>query len=340
MSTTINGSSTSTFPYGATFATTGGNVGIGTTTPGAKLSIVGGASGSASTYALKVSSNDGYDRLKIADDGMFTFQGGPGYSGVTMSFGNGSATLTGTLLVTAGLTTNSINQYGGGTDISIANSQWSATNFNVNIGGSAYLQNVFFKNSTATTMDVNVATGNVGIGTTAPADRLSISGGNLAVGNAGVTSTLGNNFFSIASSTTDMLGKFYVDSSGNVSASGTANILGSGTSTFAYGASFATSGGNVGIGTTTPKAQLHIAGNVQIGSAPNIYGKLDMPEATTCANGLILGRESGVGLCLYAPQASSLIFAATNGGAVTLNSANLALAAGGNIVADAYRPTA
>ncbi|MBU0649565.1 hypothetical protein KJ969_05765, partial [Patescibacteria group bacterium] len=38
-SSTISGSATSTFPFGATFASTGGNVGIGTTAPGSKLEI-------------------------------------------------------------------------------------------------------------------------------------------------------------------------------------------------------------------------------------------------------------------------------------------------------------
>ena len=47
VSSTINGSSTSTFPYGATFATSGGNVGIGTASPNAKLEVVGSVS---STY--------------------------------------------------------------------------------------------------------------------------------------------------------------------------------------------------------------------------------------------------------------------------------------------------
>ncbi len=41
VTTTIYGNATSTFPYGATFATTGGNVGIGTSNPTAKLDVSG-----------------------------------------------------------------------------------------------------------------------------------------------------------------------------------------------------------------------------------------------------------------------------------------------------------
>jgi len=98
-------------------------------------------------------------------------------------------------------------------------------------------------------------TGNVGIGTAGPMNRLSVQGGNISVANGTATTTIGANFFSVAFSTSDMLGKFYVDSSGNVSASGTQYIYGSTTSTFV---------GALAVGTSTASipAKLSVDGSV------------------------------------------------------------------------------
>ncbi len=73
----------------------------------------------------------------------------------------------------------------------------------------------------------------VGIGTLAPNFLLTVAGSNagLAVGNGSTTSSLESNKLVIASSTADALGKFYVDSSGNVSASGTLQVFGATTFT-------------------------------------------------------------------------------------------------------------
>ncbi|MFA5133314.1 MAG: hypothetical protein WC459_00680, partial [Patescibacteria group bacterium] len=72
-----------------------------------------------------------------------------------------------------------------------------------------------------------------------------------------------------ATSTYSLLGlavggveKFKIDASGNFAASGTAFISGSGTSTFLYGAALATSGGSVGIGTSTPDQKLTVVGSI------------------------------------------------------------------------------
>ncbi|MFA6424305.1 MAG: hypothetical protein WCV83_03275 [Candidatus Magasanikbacteria bacterium] len=66
--TTIFGGATSTFPYGATFATTGGNVGIGTTTANSKLTIQGSGATSASA-ALSITNSVGTSTLYVRDDG-------------------------------------------------------------------------------------------------------------------------------------------------------------------------------------------------------------------------------------------------------------------------------
>jgi len=72
--------------------------------------------------------------------------------------------------------------------------------------------------------------GNFGLGTQTPGERLTVYNGNIAVTNS-TTSTLGSDFFSIASSTSNRQGIFYIDSSGNVSASGSLYAFGNVTST-------------------------------------------------------------------------------------------------------------
>ena len=98
----------------------------------------------------------------------------------------------------------------------------------------------------------------------------------LGVGRTATTTITGNTLSS-GITTSYNLGKFYVDSSGNVNASGTMNfpygfteplrvgngsstttVNGSSTSTFPYGATFATTGGNVGIGTVSPTTKFDI----------------------------------------------------------------------------------
>ncbi|MDO8499100.1 MAG: hypothetical protein Q7S66_00365 [bacterium] len=109
---------------------------------------------------------------------------------------------------------------------------------------STNLNNTIFSihaSSTASILSVLIAkdNGNIGIGTASPADRLTISGGNLAITNGSATSTLGANFFSVASSTSAMYGVFYIDSAGNVSASGSLRTFGNVTSS---GILYATNG--------------------------------------------------------------------------------------------------
>ncbi|MFA6547902.1 MAG: hypothetical protein WCT11_03100 [Candidatus Magasanikbacteria bacterium] len=77
--TTIYGSATSTFPYGATFATTGGNVGIGTTTPSAKLGVL------ATTEQLRLNYDaSNYSSFTVGSNGALTLA--PSNTGTTTKF--------------------------------------------------------------------------------------------------------------------------------------------------------------------------------------------------------------------------------------------------------------
>lgn len=112
---------------------------------------------------------------------------------------------------------------------------------------------------------------NVAFGGTSAADKLTIYEGNLAVVNTStaVTSTLGSNFFVIASSTSDRTGKFYVDSSGNTSASGT---LISGTHTINQGNQTNVQAVNIlsaGQGTSGISYNLNAAGSMNWDNSAN-----------------------------------------------------------------------
>lgn len=109
-------------------------------------------------------------------------------------------------------------------------------------------------------------TGNVGLGTQFPADKLDLAIGNQIIHNGGViyfrdqTGTLSQSMF------------VFGDSSNRLN-------LGSGNATRIS----ISSGGNVGIGTTSPGALLHVAGNAQVDG--NIGAKYqDIAEWVTAAD--------------------------------------------------------
>lgn len=70
----------------------------------------------------------------------------------------------------------------------------------------------------------NFTAGNVGIGTATPSDKLTVWNGNITTNDGTTSSTLTKNSLIIAKDSSNGLGKFYVDSSGNVSASGTIKL--------------------------------------------------------------------------------------------------------------------
>ena len=118
---------------------------------------------------------------------------------------------------------------------------------------------IYFQTSNTTRMTITTA-GNVGIGTQSPSEKLSISGGNIAVAN-GSSIMIGG---SIADT---KIGKLY-----NVS--GVLSLDGDGTRNIRLGSTtngevvrIDNTNGRVGVGTNSPSAKLHVSGSDSTASA-------------------------------------------------------------------------
>ncbi len=120
----------------------------------------------------------------------------------------------------------------------------SMTNAMYFFGDSSNRLNLGAGNTNRMTITSN---GNVGIGTSAPGDRLEVVGGNQVMGNNSVI--------------------YFRDSSGQLTNS--MFIVGDSSNRLSIGAGNATrmtiaSTGNIGIGTTSPAARFHVAGDAQV----------------------------------------------------------------------------
>jgi len=208
-----------------TLARLGGNVGIGTTSPSAKLQVQG-AGATSSTTALRIENSNASSSMVVLDDGFV---------------GIGTTTPITTLDVENSLNTSIT---------SLSSVPVAASAIFGNIGNSviltagvtntqiSYLQ-ARQKTGTGTAFDIalNPLGGNVGIGTTSPNARLDVSGSTIISGSLTVTEGITGSFFGTASYATNANNASFIDgyditnfvlTSGNQSISGSLNVSGSG----------------------------------------------------------------------------------------------------------------
>jgi hypothetical protein len=271
-------SSASTVATGSIFDN--GNIGIGTTTTSLKLNVSGsiymaGGNGSAISWASDISSqflkyDSGIDGMILSSWNNTTFYTQQTERVRINSTGNlGIGTTSpGTKLEVVG----SIR--GGSFPISTTNtgeawfgrgSDRALGSYTLQLGGSsaagtwfemidrAWSKVIFAVSGEApTTSFYLTSTGNVGIGTSSPGVKLDVIGGVRSFSSAGNYGLITNGSFQAVG---DHGGTFMLDLD-NTGAADLVNIKKSGTSRF-----YIKNDGNIGIGTTSPSALLHVSGS-------------------------------------------------------------------------------
>ncbi len=333
-----------------------GNVGVGTTSPGQKLSVAGDILGNniigsyftsttttASTFAGPVSMSSGADYARFFQDSgtptLEFFDSGVGTSKITSAGVNSSWNVTGTLTATgAGLVSNPVGGSGANLGVGTLN-LWSASGgapfiaFAENavanrgtLGFAANSADLTYRSTgasmtTGTELFRIASTGNVGIGTTSPGQKLSVAGDILG------NNIIGSYFTATSTTASSLVGSLGI---GSTSPSTTLGVVGSGYFTGGIGVgSVNTSAGTlVATGNITTSGDYMMGGgtyNVMHMSGSSLQlGTGNVGSISTPSNLIITGTITGTNSTGY----TSLMGAQSDAG--TFNTGVLNLAGGTN----------